>query len=111
MAVAPAYNIPLRTTLSGTPDVATRHDFAQNTRVVEVAFYDASGGALAGKYALTGTDNGAIPATYKIIPSGQRVRIPITSGRARQLGTTSIYFASATASAVCEVVGLTNEGA
>lgn len=110
MAVAPAYNVPLRTTLSATPDVATRHDFAQNTRVVDVAFYDASGGGLSGKYALTGTDGQAIPATFKIVPAGQCVRIPVSNGRARQLGTTSIYFASATASAVCEVVGLTSEG-
>jgi hypothetical protein len=97
---------PVRVTLSATPDNATRFDFEDHIRRVEVQFLDASNNALAGKVARTGTDNAAISASYIFVPAGTKEEIVIT-GRDRTvvLGGFSLYIASPTASAIAEVTG------
>lgn len=103
--VALALGVPDVITLSATPSVAQEVTYPLGASVVRVYFR-----AAAGKYYPTGTEGAAIHADAVTIPAGQWFEIPVPgvplAGNARNLdsATRRSYFASATASAVFEIV-------
>ena len=102
--VALSLGVPDVITL-GLADVAQEVTYPLGASVVRVYFR-----AAAGKYYPTGTDGAAIHADAITIPSGQWFEIPVPGvpigGQARNLDTATRegFFASATASAVFEIV-------
>ena len=103
MSVSLAAEVIDRITVSATPGKVTEVILHKNVRSVSIQGYDAAGTtATACKLALTGTDDSAIGADYKTIDAGGLLRYPV-AGRGRNLAGTSIFIASAVASAIIEV--------
>ena len=100
---------PKRITLSGTPNEATEIVFDERVRSVDVAFYNGSNDGVDGKIATTGTDGAAIGAAFLTAPADQR-RTVTMARIGRKLGGFSLFVASATASAIAEVIGTDQVG-
>jgi hypothetical protein len=106
-AVDLTLGVPDVITCSVTPNNAQEVTYPQNARIVRVRFRAADG-----KYYPTGTDAAAINADAVTIPATQWFEIPVpgtsVGGRGRNLqsSTRKGFFASATPSAVFEIVAL-----
>ena len=88
--------------LSATPSVAQEYAFDANVRRIEVRFTDGAGTSVAGAYSLTGTDGGAQVTDAITIFAGTAEVVQL-AGIARNLGGTSVFVSSPTASAVVEI--------
>ena len=94
-------NLPeaVRITLSGTPNEATRVNVPAYVATTSVAAI-----AVDSKVAFTGTDGSAIGSAYLTGPAGSMLELSMMDGLGESTRITAIYVASATASAVVEVV-------
>ena len=93
---------PTRTTLSATPDVATKFTLPRNARRIIVQFI-----TNAGKIAWTGTDAVAIGSSYLTVVSNTPYVFTIGGGMGNRKideTATAIYLASGTASTVVEII-------
>jgi len=88
-----------RITLSGTPNEATRVNVPAYIAKASVAAISVDS-----KIAFSGTDGAAIGSTYVTVPAGSMLELSMVDGAGESTRTTAIYVASATASAVVEVV-------
>ena len=88
-----------RITLSGTPNEATKVNVPAYIAKASVAAI-----AVDAKVSMSGTDGAAIGSTYVTVPAGSMLELSMVDGIGESTRTTAIYIASATASAVVEVV-------
>ena len=88
-----------RITLRGTPNAATKVNVPAYIAKASVAAISVDA-----KVSMSGTDGAAIGSTYVTVPAGSMLELSMVDGAGESTRTTAIYVASATASAVVEVV-------